>query len=62
MSKLTRKQQKMVINILKTSLKYWRSNIKKMKNDKQCDLETYEELVDKCKEVSIIVIKMEELL
>jgi hypothetical protein len=55
-----REQKKMVLNILESKLKEWRVSAKLMLEDKNCDLQTYEKLVDNCTELEYTIQQMEK--
>ena len=62
MKELPTKSIKLILNILETTLKNWRSSAKNMIEDKNCNLKTYENLVDKCKELDYTIKEIKELL
>ena len=47
MKDLSRKSKKLILNILESELKKNRKLLKKCQSDKNCNLETYENIVDK---------------
>ena len=51
---------KFILNILETTLKNWRKKKKKMIEDKNCNLKTYENLIDKCTELEYNIKEMEK--
>ena len=62
MKELPTKSIKLILNILEITLKNWRSSAKNMIEDKNCNLKTYENLVDKCKELDYTIKEIKELL
>ena len=53
---------KVVVNILKEVHNEWYSVTKKMQEDKKCSLEKYNEHLDSCGTLGIIIQQMEKLL
>ena len=49
MKDLSRKSIKLILNVLESTQKECRSLLKKCQSDKNCNLKTYENIVDKCK-------------
>jgi len=62
MKEISRKSAKLILNILRSELKKNRSVLKKCQADKNCDLETYENIVDKCNELEYTIKEIKELL
>ncbi len=62
MKDLSRKSIKLIINILESVQIESRSLLKKCQSDKKCNLETYENIVDKCKELEYTIQEIKELL
>ena len=60
--RLSRKSIKFVINMLKKELLKQRASLKDLKNDKDCDLKCYENVVAKCEELEYNILEMEKLL
>ena len=60
MKDLSTKSIKLILNILESTLKNWRSSAKKMIEDKNCNLKTYENLIDKCTELEYNIKEMEK--
>ena len=48
--------------MLESSLEKNRKYLKKCQADKNCNLETYENIVDKCKELEYTIAEIKELL
>jgi len=59
---LSRKSIKLILNMLETNLEKNRKYLKKCQSDKNCNLETYENIVDKCKELEYTIQEIKELL
>lgn len=53
---------KFILNILKTTLTDWRLTARNMIEDKNCNLKTYENLIDKCTELEYNIKEMEKLI
>jgi len=62
MKDLSRKSTKLIINMLETELQKNRKYLKKCQSDKNCNLKTYENIVDKCKELEYTIQEIKELL
>jgi len=55
MKDLSRKSIKLILNMLETELQKNRKYLKKCQSDKNCNLETYENIVDKCKDLEYTI-------
>jgi len=53
------KAKKIILNILESQLSYWRSSLKKCQEDKNCNLKSYENIVDKCQQIEYAIEEME---
>ena len=62
MKDLSRKSIKLILNVLESTQKECRSLLKKCQADKKCNLKTYENIVDKCKELEYTTQEIKELL
>ena len=62
MKDLSRKSIKLILNILENVQKESKIILKKCQSDKDCNLETYENIVDKCKELEYTIQEIKELL
>jgi len=62
MKDLSRKSIKLIINILESVQKESKALLKECQSDKNCNLETYENIVDKCKELEYTIQEIKELL
>ena len=62
MKDLSRKSIKLILNILESVQKESKLLLKKCQADKNCNLETYENIVDKCKELEYTIQEIKELL
>jgi len=62
MKELSRKSKKLILNILESVQKESKLLLKKCQSDKNCNLETYENIVDKCKELEYTIKEIKELL
>ena len=62
MKDLSRKSIKLISNILESVQKESKLLLNKCQSDKNCNLETYENLVDKCKELEYTIQEIKELL
>ena len=62
MKELSRKSIKLILNILESVQKESKLLLKKCQSDKNCNLETYENIVDKCKELEYTIQEIKELL
>lgn len=62
MKDLSRKSIKLILNMLESDLEKNRKYLKKCQSDKNCNLKTYENIVDKCKELEYTIQEIKELL
>ena len=62
MKEISRKSMKLILNILESVQKESKVLLKKCQSDKNCNLETYENIVDKCKELEYTIQEIKELL
>ena len=62
MRDLSRKSIKLILNTLESTQKECRALLKKCQADKNCNLETYENIVDKCNELEYTIQEIKELL
>jgi len=62
MKNLSRKSIKLILNMLESTQKECRALLKKCQSDKNCNLKTYENIVDKCKELEYTIQEIKELL
>ena len=62
MKDISRKSIKLILNILESVQKESKLLLKKCQADKNCNLETYENIVDKCKELEYTIKETKELL
>jgi hypothetical protein len=62
MKDLSRKSTKLILNILESVQKESKVLLKQCQSDKNCNLETYENIVDKCKELEYTIQEIKELL
>jgi len=62
MKDISRKSIKLILDIMESELKRNRKYLKKCQSDKNCNLETYENIVDKCKELEYTIKEIKELL
>ena len=62
MQDLSRKSTKLILNILESVQIESRSLLKRCQSDKKCNLETYENIVDKCNELEYTIKEVKELL
>jgi len=60
--RLSRKSIKLILNMLESELQKNRKYLKKCQSDKNCNLKTYENIVDKCKELEYTIQEIKELL
>jgi len=60
--RLSRKSINFVVNMLKEELFKQRASLKDLKNNKDCDLKCYENIVAKCEELEYNILEMEKLL
>jgi|TARA_Y100000034_G_scaffold7016_1_gene7743 hypothetical protein len=57
---ISKKSIILILKILESTLEKWRSSVKEMQRDNNCDLQTYEDLVDKCAELEYTMRELEE--
>ena len=62
MKDISRKSIKLILNILESVQKESKLLLKKCQSDKDCNLETYENIVDKCNELEYTIQEIKELL
>ncbi len=62
MKDLSRKSAKLILDILESVQKESKVLLKQCQSDKNCNLETYENIVDKCKELEYTIQEIKELL
>ena len=62
MKDLSRKSLKLILGVLESVQKESKLLLKKCQSDKDCNLETYENIVDKCKELEYTIKEIKELL
>jgi hypothetical protein len=62
MKDLSIKSTKFILNMLETERHVAREYLKVCQSDKNCNLETYENIVDKCKELEYTIQEIKELL
>ena len=62
MKELSRKSAKLILDVLKSTQKECRALLKKCQADKNCNLETYENIVDKCNDLEYTIQEIKELL
>jgi len=62
MKDISRKSIKLILNMLESVQKESKLLLNKCQSDKNCNLETYENLVDKCKELEYTIQEIKELL
>ena len=62
MKELSRKSAKLILNILESVQKESKVLLKQCQSEKNCNLETYENIVDKCKELEYTIQEIKELL
>ena len=62
MKDISRKSIKLILNILESVQKESKVLLKKCQSDKNCNLETYENIVDKCNELEYTIKEIKELL
>lgn len=62
MKDMSRKSIKLILNILESVQKESKLLLKKCQADKNCNLETYENIVEKCKELEYTIQEIKELL
>tara|TARA_R110000824_G_scaffold107503_2_gene253835 strand:- start:423 stop:611 length:189 start_codon:yes stop_codon:yes gene_type:complete len=62
MKELSIKSLKLILNVLESVQKESKVLLKEYQSDKNCNLETYENIVDKCKELEYTIQEVKELL
>jgi hypothetical protein len=62
MKDLSRKSAKLILTILESVQKESKVLLKQCQSDKNCNLETYENIVDKCNELEYTIQEIKELL
>tara|TARA_Y100000310_G_C20635726_1_gene791040 strand:- start:127 stop:315 length:189 start_codon:yes stop_codon:yes gene_type:complete len=62
MKDMSRKSIKLILNILESVQKESKLLLKKCQADKNCNLETYENIVEKCKDLEYTIKEIKELL
>jgi len=62
MKDISRKSIKLILSILESVQKESKLLLKKCQADKNCNLETYENIVEKCKELEYTIQEIKELL
>ena len=62
MKDLSRKSIKLILDTMELALEKNRKYLKKCQSDKNCNLETYENIVDKCNELEYTIQEIKELL
>ena len=62
MKDISRKSKKLILNILESVQKESKLLLKKCQADKKCNLETYENIVDKCNDLEYTIKEIKELL
>ena len=62
MKDMSRKSIKLILNILESVQKESKLLSKKCQADKNCNLETYENIVDKCNDLEYTIKEIKELL
>jgi len=62
MKDLSRKSTKLILNVLESVQKESKVLLKTCQSDKNCNLKTYENIVDKCKELEYTIQEIKELL
>ena len=62
MKDLSRKSAKLILDILESVQKESKVLLKQCQSDKNCNLETYENIVDKCKELEYTIEEIKDLL
>ena len=62
MKDLSRKSLKLILGVLESVQKESKLLLKKCQSDKDCNLETYENIVDKCNELEYTIKEIKELL
>tara|TARA_B100000287_G_C20376855_1_gene679924 strand:- start:42 stop:224 length:183 start_codon:yes stop_codon:yes gene_type:complete len=53
------KAKRLILNILETKLSGMREQLKACQSDKNCNLETYENIVEKCQQIEYAIYEME---
>ena len=62
MKELSRKSAVLILDVLESVQKESKTLIKRCQKDKNCNLETYENIVDKCKDLEYTIQEIKELL
>ena len=62
MKDLSRKSLKLILGVLKSVQQESKILLKQCQKDKNCNLETYENIVDKCNELEYTIKEIKELL
>ena len=62
MKELSRKSAKLILDVLESVQKESKVLLKQCQSDKNCNLETYENIVDKCNELEYTIQEIKELL
>jgi len=62
MKDLSRNSIELILNILEKVQKESKLLLKQCQSDKNCNLQTYENIVDKCKELEYTIKEIKELL
>ena len=62
MKELSRKSAKLILDVLESVQKESKLLLKKCQSDKNCNLETYENIVDKCNDLEYTIKEIKELL
>tara|TARA_Y100000593_G_scaffold72311_1_gene132819 strand:+ start:1377 stop:1559 length:183 start_codon:yes stop_codon:yes gene_type:complete len=55
------KAKRIILNILNTKLSMMRESLKKCQSDKNCNLETYENIVEECQQIEYAIYEMENM-
>ena len=62
MKDMSRKSLKLILGVLESVQRESKILLKRCQKDKNCDLETYENIVDKCNELEYTIKEIKELL
>ena len=62
MKDMSRKSLKLILGVLESVQRESKILLKRCQKDKNCDLETYENIVDKCNELEYTIQEVKELL
>ena len=62
MKDLSRKSLKLILGVLKSVQQESKILLKQCQKDKNCNLETYENIVDKCNELEYTIKEIKEIL